>query len=190
MPSEIESKLIFQKIREYYPRKKLDEIVLAFDLAIQKKIDAEVIVYDQFTLPYLTEIMDKYRVYVNELAKDIPFEIPKQIEYKMTDAEKLKDIEDFGKTPTAFNMIPGYIYDWIIELGLMIISEDEKLEFYRRAIQMRESELRKNAEFGDVKEYGAFMKSKKNGFADISKQEIINIDFNFKRIVVREYYNR
>jgi len=97
MPSEIESKLIFQKIREYYPRKKLDEIVLAFDLAIQKKIDAEVIVYDQFTLPYLTEIMDKYRVYVNELAKDIPVEIPKQIEYKMTDAEKLKDIEDFGK---------------------------------------------------------------------------------------------
>ncbi len=188
MPSEIESKLIFQKIREYYPRKKIDELVIAFDLAIQKKIDAEVIVYDQFTLPYLTEIMDKYRVYVNELAKDIPVEIPKQIEYKMTDAEKLKDIEDFGKTPTAFNMIPGYIYEWIIELGLVILDEDDKTEYYRRAIQMRESELRKNAEFGDVKEYGAFMKSKKNGFADISKQEIINIDFNFKRIVVREYY--
>jgi hypothetical protein len=87
-------------------------------------------------------------------------------------------------------MIPGYIYEWIIDLGLIIICEDEKLEFYRRAIQMRESELRKNAEFGDVKEYGAFMKSKKNGFTDISKQEIINIDFNYKRIVVREYYNK
>jgi hypothetical protein len=188
MPSEIESKLLFQKIREYYPRKKLDELVIAFDLAIQKKIDAEVIVYDQFTLPYLTEIMDKYRVYVNEMAKDIPVEIPKQIEYKMTDAEKLKDIEDFGKTQTAFNMIPGYIYEWIIELGLVILDEDDKTEYYRRAIQMRESELRKNAEFGDVKEYGSFMKSKKNGFTDISKQEVLNIDFNFKRIVVREYY--
>jgi hypothetical protein len=189
MPSEIESKILFQKIREYYPQKKLDEIVLAFDLAIQKKIDADVIVYDQFTLPYLTEIMDKYRVYINELAKDTPVEIPKQIEYKMTKEEKLKDIEDFGKNPTAFNMIPGYIYDWIIELGLMIIDEDEKIEYYRRAIEMRESELKKNAEFGDVKEYGAFMKSKKNGFQDISKQEVLNIDFNFKRIVVREYYN-
>jgi len=190
MPSEIESKLLFQKIREYYPHKKLDELVLAFDLAIQKKINAEVNVYDQFTLPYLTEIMDKYRVYVNELAKDIPVEIPKQIEYKMTDAEKLNDIDEFGKNPTAFNMIPGYIYDWIIELGLMIIDENEKLEYYRRAIQMRESELRKNAEFGDVKEYTAFMKSKKNEFADISKQEVLNIEFNYKRIVVREYYNR
>jgi len=190
MPSEIESKILFQKIREYYPQKKLDEIVLAFDLAIQKKIDAEVIVYDQFTLPYLTEIMHKYRVYINELAKDEPVEIPKQIEYKMTKEEKLKDIEDFGKNPTAFNMIPGYIYDWIIELGLMIIDEDEKIEYYRRAIEMRENELKKNAEFGDVKEYGAFMKSKKNGFQDISKQEVLNIDFNFKRIVVREYYNQ
>jgi hypothetical protein len=188
MPSEIESKLLFQKIREYYPHKKLDELVLAFDLAIQKKINAEVNVYDQFTLPYLTEIMDKYRVYVNELAKDIPVEIPKQIEYKMTDAEKLNDIEEFGKNPTAFNMIPGYIYDWIIELGLMIIDENEKLEYYRRAIQMRESELRKNAEFGDVKEYTAFMKCKKNGFSDISKQEVLNIEFNYKRIVVREYF--
>jgi hypothetical protein len=188
MPSEIESKLLFQKIREYYPHKKLDEIVLAFDLAIQKKIDAEVIVYDQFTLPYLTEIMDKYRVYVNELAKDVAIEIPKQIEYKMSNDEKFKDVEEFGKTPTAFNMIPGYIYDWIIELGLMIIDEDMKLEYYRRAILMRESELRKNAEFGDVKEYTAFMKSKKNGFSDISKQEVINIEFNYKRIVVREYY--
>ena len=190
MPSEIESKLLFQKIREYYPHKKLDELVLAFDLAIQKKINAEVNVYDQFTLPYLTEIMDKYRVYVNELAKDIPVEIPKQIEYKMTDAEKLNDIEEFGKNPTAFNMIPGYIYDWIIELGLMIIDENEKIEYYRRAIQMRESELRKNAEFGDVKEYTAFMKSKKNGFSDISKQEVINIEYNYKRIVVREYYKK
>ena len=188
MPSEIESKLLFQKIREYYPHKKLDELVLAFDLAIQKKINAEVNVYDQFTLPYLTEIMDKYRVYINELAKDIPVEIPKQIEYKMTDAEKLNDIDEFGKNPTAFNMIPGYIYDWIIELGLMIIDENEKLEYYRRAIQMRENELRKNAEFGDVKEYTAFMKSKKNGFSDISKQEVLNIEFNYKRIVVREYY--
>jgi len=188
MPSEIESKLLFQKIREYYPHKKLDELVLAFDLAIQKKINAEVNVYDQFTLPYLTEIMDKYRVYVNELAKDVPVEIPKQIEYKMSNEEKLKDVQEFGKNPTAFNMIPGYIYDWIIELGLMIIDEDEKLEYYRRAIQMRENELKKNAEYGDVKEYTAFMKSKKNGFSDISKQEVLNIEFNYKRIVVREYY--
>jgi hypothetical protein len=72
----------------------------------------------------------------------------------------------------------------------MIIDENEKLEYYRRAIQMRETELRKNAEFGDVKEYTAFMKSKKNGFNDISKQEVINIEFNYKRIVVREYYKQ
>jgi hypothetical protein len=134
--------------------------------------------------------MDEYRKYLVNAYNELPTEQPKQIEYKMTDAEKLKDIEDFGKTPTAFNMIPGYIYDWIIDLGLMIIDEDQKVEYYRRAIEMRESELRKNAEFGDVKEYGSFIKCKRNGFENISKQEIINIDFNYKRIIVREYYNR
>lgn len=190
MPSEIESKILFQKIREYYPHKKLDELVLAFDLAIQKKINAEVNVYDQFTLPYLTEIMDKYRVYVNELAKDIPIEIPKQIFYKISNEEKMQDIEEFRTKDVAFSMIPTYIYQWIVDLQLYEPTEEQRIEMYRRALLMREKELRTEAENGNRRNYNAFLNFKKNNFENISNEELNNIEFNFKRIFVREYYRQ
>lgn len=190
MPSEIESKILFQKIREYYPHKKLDELVLAFDLAIQKKINAEVNVYDQFTLPYLTEIMDKYRVYVNEMAKDMPIEIPKQISYKISNEEKMQDIEEFRTKDVAFAMIPTYIYQWIVDLQLYEPTEEQRIEMYRRALLMREKELRTEAENGNRRNYNAFLNFKKNNFENISNEELNNIEFNFKRIFVREYYRQ
>lgn len=187
-PNGFELDFIVSNIRKLYPHRTIFDLTNAFELGLRKEIDVELNCYDQFTLIYLSNIMDAYRRYLVKSYNELPVEQPKQIEYKMTKEEKLADIQDFGKTECAFNMIPGYIYDWIIDLGLVILDEDDKTEYYRRAIEMRENELRKNAEFGDVKEYGSFMKCKKNGFKDISKQEIINIDFNFKRIVVREYY--
>jgi hypothetical protein len=190
MPTEVESKILFQKIREYYPHKKLDELVLAFDLAIQKKINAEVNVYDQFTLPYLTEIMDKYRVYVNEMAKDMPVEVPKQITYKISNEEKMLDIEEFRMQQVAFGMIPTYIYQWIIDLQLFEPTEEQRIEMYRRALLMREKELRTEAENGNRRGYVAFLNFKKNNFENISNDELNNIEFNFKRIFVREYYRQ
>jgi ribosomal protein S7 len=188
MPSEIESKIIFQKIREYYPHKKLDELVLAFDLALQKKTNAEVIVYDQFTLPYLAEVMDKYRVYVNEMAKELPVELPKQITYKVSNEEKMMDIEEFRTKQVAFAMIPNYIYQWIVDLQLYEPTEEQRIEMYRRALLMREKELRTDAENGNRRGYNSFLNCKKNNFDNISNEELKNIEFNFKRIFVREYY--
>lgn len=187
-PNGFELDFIVSNIRKLYAHRTIFDLTNAFELGLRKEIDVELNCYDQFTLIYLSNIMDAYRKYLVNAYNELPVEQPKQIEYKMTKEEKLADIEDFGTTECAFSMIPGYIYDWIIDLGLVTLSEDDKTEYYRRAIQMRESELKANAESGDVKEYNSFMKMKKSGFADITKAEINNIEFNYKRIVVREYY--
>lgn len=187
-PNGFELDFIVSNIRKLYPHRTIFDLTNAFELGLRKEIDVELNCYDQFTLIYLSNIMDAYRKYLVSAYNELPVEHPKQIEYKMTKEEKLADIEDFGTTESAFGMIPGYIYDWIIELGLIVLNEDDKIEYYRRAIIMRETELKANAEAGDMKEYNFFMKMKKNGFADITKQEFNNIEFNYKRIVVREYY--
>ena len=187
-PNGFELDFIVSNIRKLYAHRTIFDLTNAFELGLRKEIDVELNCYDQFTLIYLSNIMDAYRKYLVKSYNELPVEQPKQIEYKMTKEEKLADIEDFGTTECAFSMIPGYIYDWIIDLGLVILDEDDKTEYYRRAIQMRESELKANAESGDMKEYNSFIKMKKSGFADITKAEINNIEFNYKRIVVREYY--
>lgn len=188
LPNGFELDFIVSNIRKLYPHRTIFDLTNAFELGLRKEIDVELNCYDQFTLIYLSNIMDAYRKYIVNAYNDMPVEQPKQIEYIMTKEEKLQDIEDFGKTECAFTMIPSYIYEWIIELGLVILDEKDKTEYYRRAIQMRESELKANAESGEMKEYNSFMKMKRSGFSDITKQEINNIEFNYKRIVVREYY--
>jgi len=187
-PNGFELDFIVSNIRKLYPHRTIFDLTNAFELGLRKKIDVELNCYDQFTLIYLSNIMEAYRKYLVSAYNELPVERPKQIGYTISKDEKIADIDNFGTTECAFNMIPGYIYDWIIDLGLMIIDEDDKTEYYRRAIQMRESELKTNAESGDMKEYNSFMKMKKSGFADITKAEINNIEFNYKRIVVREYY--
>lgn len=187
-PNGFELDFIVSNIRKLYLHRTIFDLTNAFELGLRKEIDVELNCYDQFTLIYLSNIMDAYRKYLVSAYNELPDEQPKQIEYKMTKEEKLADIEDFGTTECAFGMIPGYIYDWIIELGLIVLDEDDKIEYYRRAILMRETELKANAENGDRQEYNAFMKMKRSGFSDITKQEFNNIEFNFKRIVVREYY--
>lgn len=187
-PNGFELDFIVSNIRKLYPHRTIFDLTNAFELGLRKEIDVELNCYDQFTLIYLSNIMDAYRKYLVNAYNELPVEQPKQIEYTISKEEKLADIEEFSKTECAFGMIPRYIYEWIIELELMKLSEQQKTEYYRRAIQMRESELKLVAESGYVKSYNDFMKMKRSGFADITKEELNNIEFNYKRIVVREYY--
>jgi len=68
-PVDEEKQFLHDYIFAKYGKKTLDELVLAFDLAIQGQLDIEDIkVYDQFTCEYLAKIMNGYREWLKTVS--------------------------------------------------------------------------------------------------------------------------
>lgn len=175
-------------IKKNFGHKTTTEIIEAFELAVTGKIDVDVKHYDQFTLPYFCKIMDAYRIYNNEriLAKAPPPIL--QIEYEMTDAERIIEIESWRKKDYQFKILPLYLYDWILKYSLHAITDDLKVDYYNRAVKIHENELRRNFELYGVKQpYADFLKVKANNFENISQQELDTISNIYKRIFINEY---
>lgn len=178
-------------IKKNYGHKTPDEIIEAFELAVTGKIDVDVKHYDQFTLPYFCKIMNAYRIYNNEriLAKAPPPLL--QIEYEMTDAERIIEIESWRKKDYKFKILPLYLYDWIIKYSLHAITDVLKADYYYMAAKIHENELRRNFELYGVKQpYADFLKVKANNFDNISQQELDTITNIYKRIFINEYLKK
>jgi hypothetical protein len=85
-PVDIENFLIFSYLRTEYGHKTLDELGLAFNLAIKGELDLkpeDVKVYDQFTVLYLANIMEAYRKWLLKQNQTIPekrLELPAAVE--------------------------------------------------------------------------------------------------------------
>lgn len=175
-------------IKKNFGHKTTAEILEAFELAVTGKIDVDVKHYDQFTLPYFCKIMNAYRIYNNEriLAKAPPPLL--QIEYKMSDEERLQEIEEWKNKSYDFKILPLYLYDWILKYSLHAITDEIKADYYNRAVRVHENELRRNFElYGVKKPYGDFLKLKANNFENISQQELDTITNIYKRIFINEY---
>ncbi len=175
-------------IKKNFGHKTPDEVIEAFELAVTGKIDVDVKHYDQFTLPYFCKIMNAYRIYNNEriLATAPPPLL--QIEYEMTDAERIIEIESWRKKDYQFKILPLYLYDWILKYSLHSITDELKADYYNRAVKVHENELRRNFELYGVKQpYADFLKVKANNFENISQQDLDTITNIYKRIFINEY---
>lgn len=75
-----------------YGRYTLQELQLAFDLAVQRKLNLkneDVICYENFSIEYLGRIMSAYRAWASDQVKRLP-EAPPPPKKKLTPAEKLE----------------------------------------------------------------------------------------------------
>lgn len=195
-PTQQEDVLLITFIKKHFARQGIDELYYAFELAITGELDIDdVKVYDQFTLEYLMRIMNSYKRHMVEKCKEIQTKI-KPIEPEIpivTNEEKMKDIEEWKvRIKTEERMVPFYLYEWMKQLNLIDMEENEILKYYGKAIRIREHELRRNAEIfgGDRKEYKEFMQMKSNNFVNISRDEERNIDSIFKKLVVVDYLKK
>lgn len=177
-PSKEEDYFLFSYIRKKYATYSIDELYLAFDLAINNKLDIdEWKVYDQFSIEYLVRIMNSYRRFA---AKQIQEHQPQKIEntVQITKEEKIADIENFIKQESVnIRLIPIYLFDWMVEMGYIKQSEEEKTAVYSEAIKYRYKELRDKFESnpmdqGIKREYKTFRDLMQNNFENVPDKEV------------------
>ena len=80
-PTKEEDVFLFSYIRKNYPNTTLDEIYLAFDLAIKNVLDvSDIKCYDQFSIEYFVRIMTGYYRYAKNIISNEP---RKKVELRM-----------------------------------------------------------------------------------------------------------
>jgi hypothetical protein len=189
-PSQFEFKTLLEFIRETYGRMAKDELMVAFKLAVKGRLDIEDInPYDQFSPVYLEKIMRSYRTFVNKAYQEPEPINSNMIEYKISTEEKLADIEQYRNSTLRTSLLPIYLYDWMIELGLISISNDEKINLTDQAFKIREDQLMDEAMLNhDRREYRRFIEYKKNGFMNLPFSEVAALDSIYKKLVIKKFY--
>jgi len=190
-PTTEEDKFLFAYIKTNFGHKGIQEMFLAFDLALKGKLDIEDIkVYDQFSIEYLMRIMNAYRLYCKREFAEVIKPIPVLIEnIKLSNEDKLEEIQRWKeKKEINFKILPTYLHDWLIELLMVEISDRDKVIKFSKATKLREDELRNEAELENNKlPYKNFMAWKKNNFIDLPPDEVDRIENIYKRIVTFEF---
>jgi hypothetical protein len=186
-PTDFEARILMEFLRDTYPKMAKDELLAAFKLGIQGRLDVtDLNPFDQFSIPYLQKIIFSYRRFVSTLWRETPEELPKQIEHKMTDAEKLAEIENYRGKNIRLPLIPSYLYDFMVQLDLLKLTDEEKVAMYAEAIKIREAQIKGD---GDRNEWKRFKAMKEDHFKTISFEESVAIDGIFKRLAIKKYYD-
>lgn len=161
-PTREQDKLLFDFMRMNYPAKTLDEIVLAFNMLIQGELEVkpdDAKVYDQFTCEYLARVMTAYRRWLLRVNENHIEEKPKnhpRLTNTITSYEdKVKEIERWKEKelPEHIEMIPLYLYDYLLATKELELTNDDKWEYAEQAGKFRKEELDKWFEDVTIKKY-------------------------------------
>ena len=190
-PSPEEDLFIFNYLRVNFGHKTLDELYLAFDLAIKRELDVDVKVYDQFSIEYLVRIMNAFRIYSNHIIKEQPQKpmetLPPPTE---TEQEMINDVMEYVKNDfynfKNLMMIPLYLFTTCEKLSFINQTEKQKIKIYGKAVEYRKNML-KNESIMDLRfnrEYQKLVRDIKNN--TLSSFEIQFISDIYKRMSILE----
>jgi hypothetical protein len=133
-PNDLEKVILIQHIQENFGGNALDEIKLAFDMAISGKLDIEpkeVSCYENFSCLYFSKIMSCYREWSADAIYSVPTMPPEQRIFSQQelddgyreDAERLYQMLKRGfslKNPEAVKDI--LVKDKLMSEGMMVIN--------------------------------------------------------------------
>lgn len=190
-PSRTDDVILFTFLRNEYGNKTLDELLLAFNLAIKDELDiSDTKVYDQFTCEYLARIMTAYRKWIKKINKEVP-PVPKMRFHNSitTQEEKQKDIEDWeGREKVSIEFIPPYLFDYLVEFEKIFPTRESKWEAMGRAADYRKEQLHTlsmNMRPEDIFSYQAFISMHKEGvYKGLEIERLKNLG---KKIMVFDY---
>jgi hypothetical protein len=147
-PSDEEKGVLIQHIIKNYGGHTVEEIKLAFDMAITGRLDVEVNCYENFSCLYFSNIMSAYREWAKEEYKQFEAAQPiSEIENKedmsqeaMQDwfnvtAKKIKAGE------MTVDFVPLSLYEWMDANGNISATPEEKYKYLERAANYRQSAL-------------------------------------------------
>lgn len=183
VPSEIDRNLLIQKIKDFFGFLKPDEIKLAFDLAIQKVFPAELNHYQNFSVIYLSQVVNAYLDYRSREAAKIALkpnpELNTKSEIEKTNIQKEYDREvimpifekyKIYKVVQVDLTLPKMVYKSLIEHHKIITftSEQKQEIFTFTSCQYQiEKERIKKAKVKSMADY----KKRKLFLAEIEKPE-------------------
>lgn len=71
-PGELETQILLNFITDHYGGHTPDEIKLAFEMAITRKLNVDAKCYENFSIAYFVSIMEAYREWAKEQIKQLP----------------------------------------------------------------------------------------------------------------------
>jgi len=147
-PSEEEKGVLLQHIVKNYGGHTVEEIMLAFDMAITGRLDVEVNCYENFSCLYFSNIMSAYRIWAKEEYKQVEASKPiPQIENKedMSHASMTDWFNDVAKKIRAgellLEFVPPMLYEFMDDNGNIDKTAKEKHEYLARAVEYRYGKL-------------------------------------------------
>lgn len=197
-PTREEDLVLFGYLRQKYGERTLGELYLAFDLAINDKLDVnDYKVYDQFSIEYLVRVFNSYGRYVYKTmteAKQLtpppaPVEVP-----KVTENEKLTDIAEFFNAPES-KILPLYVYEWLDQLGFLTYTDEEKVKLYGEAIKavkinLANEALKNTGDKGAKAELDRLRENIREGFRKATPHELSAIQTEYKKTVLIDQKNK
>lgn len=173
-PTDEETAVLIQHIESNYGGHTVEELRLAFDMAIAGKLDVDPVCYENFSCLYFSKIMGVYREWAVEEYKQVEAkQAAPQIEYK-EDMSKEAFQDWFEKTKKKVkagdiivDFIPPTLYNWMDANGNIPTSKEDKYMYLQRAADYRQGQLQ--AEVARVDNHdnrwrlSSFMTQKNNG---------------------------
>lgn len=126
-PTDEEKHVLIHHIIKEYGGHTLDEIKLAFDMAISQKLEVEVNCYENFSCLYFSNIMNAYRVWAKQKYKAPPAkELPPSNEPPMSDEDFLIMNKGVYETIKKWGLISARCYDILTRRNELVLTEEEK----------------------------------------------------------------
>ena len=135
LPTNSEKIVLIDHIRKNYSAHTLQELKLAFDLAIAGKLECEVDHYENFSCLYFSKIMTAYRSWSGRVYKELPQEKPKELPASnetVTDEDWIEIARGIWEKTKNPMLLPPELYR-ILNLNP---TEEQKSSVRRRATLM------------------------------------------------------
>lgn len=85
LPDKMEMEVIEDYIRTTYPYFTVQEMRIAFKMAIQGRLDCNTDHYEKFSPKYISQIMNAYKAKANEIRKNMPKQETEELKIELTD---------------------------------------------------------------------------------------------------------
>jgi hypothetical protein len=134
LPDTIELEVIEDFIRSTYPFFTIQEMRIAFKMAVQGKFDCNIEHYEKFSPKYISGIMNAYKAKANQVRKNIP--LPSEQPVKQLTEQEIVDFtkEDWlnGKRQD-FNRVfnADKVFKILLKQGKLTFTQDQILETIR-----------------------------------------------------------
>lgn len=155
-PSEEEKGVLINHIIANYGGHTVEEIKLAFDMAITGKLNVEVNCYENFSCLYFSNIMAAYREWAIEEYKQVEAEQP-ILEIKNKEDMSKEAMQDWFNVTAekirsgemVLEFVPPMLYEFLDDNGNISATKEEKYEYLQKAVEYRLGKLREEVELVD-----------------------------------------